>query len=402
MISIIGAGASGLVAAITASKSGAKVQVFEKNNKIGKKILATGNGRCNVTNLRIKTTNYHGANPSFVNPALNRLNTSTCRAFFEEIGVDLVEGQKGRLYPRSLQSSSIVELLAYECRRLGVEFFLDTKVEKITKNSKKFTLHVEGKTVQTDKVLVATGGLAMPTLGSCDSGYEFAKSFGHSIVPTHASLVQLVCEEDLKQISGVKVDGAIEVYEDGQNITNARGDILFTNYGISGSAVLDISRKVSHSLLYNRALHVKIDLFPSHTKEQLKNTLKKRLKFSHEKSVALWLDGFINSKLAKFIQMSLQVKLAKNLNNKELTKLVYALKNITLHIEDTKGFKTAEVTAGGVNTDEINAQTMESKLVKGLFFSGEVVDVDGDCGGYNLHWAWASGMCAGLSYHLNT
>jgi len=394
-IAIIGAGASGLVAAIVAARRGAKIHVYEKNNKIGKKILATGNGRCNVTNQHIELSNYHGSKPSFVNPAINHFNASTCKAFFAELGVELVEGQRGRLYPRSLQSSSIVELLVYECKRLHVEFFLETKVESISKNSKGFSLHVEGKSLRVDKVLVATGGLAMPTLGSCDSGYEFAKIFGHTIVPTHPSLVQLVCKEDLKPISGVKVEGSIEVYEDGQTKTHASGDILFTNYGISGSAILDISRVVSHSLLYKRALHVKIDLLPEYSKEQLKNLLKKRQKHSNGKSVALWLDGFINSKLARFIEKSLHVKSSDDLNNKELTKLVYILKNITLHVDDTKGFKTAEVTAGGVNTQDINSQTMESKLQRGLFFSGEVIDIDADCGGYNLHWAWASGMSAG-------
>jgi len=395
MIAIIGAGASGLVAAIVASRRGAKVCVYEKNNKIGKKVLATGNGRCNVTNQNIKTSNYHGKNPSFVNSSLNHFNTSTCKEFFSELGVELIEGQKGRLYPRSLQSSSIVELLVFECKRLGVEFFINTKVDKITKKGDIFCLYVEEKSLHVNKVLVATGGLAMPTLGSCDSGYEFAKSFGHSIVPTHPSLVQLVCKEDLKSISGVKVEGSIEVFEDGQSKTFASGDILFTNYGISGSAVLDISRVVSHSLLYKRDLHVKIDLLPEFSKEQLKNLLKKRQKYSNGKSVAVWLDGFINSKLARFIEKFLHVKNADDLNNKELTKLVYALKNITLHVNDTKGFKTAEVTAGGVNTDKINPQTMESKLQKGLFFSGEVLDIDADCGGYNLHWAWASGISAG-------
>jgi len=395
MIAIIGAGASGLVAAIVASRRGAKVCVYEKNNKIGKKVLATGNGRCNVTNQNIKTSNYHGKNPSFVNSSLNHFNTSTCKEFFSELGVELIEGQKGRLYPRSLQSSSIVELLVFECKRLGVEFFINTKVDKITKKGDIFCLYVEEKSLHVNKVLVATGGLAMPTLGSCDSGYEFAKSFGHSIVPTHPSLVQLVCKEDLKSISGVKVEGSIEVFEDGQSKTFASGDILFTNYGISGSAVLDISRVVSRSLLYKRDLHVKIDLLPEFSKEQLKNLLKKRQKYSNGKSVAVWLDGFINSKLARFIEKFLHVKNADDLNNKELTKLVYALKNITLHVNDTKGFKTAEVTAGGVNTDKINPQTMESKLQKGLFFSGEVLDIDADCGGYNLHWAWASGISAG-------
>ena len=401
MIAIIGAGASGLVAAIVVARKGAKVCVYEKNKKIGKKILATGNGRCNVSNQSIKLSNYHGLNPSFVNPSLNRFSTSTCKAFFSEIGVELVEGQKGRLYPRSLQSSSVVELLVYECKRLGVEFFLEHEVSHIEKALEGFCLHVEGKSLHVKRVLVATGGLAMPSLGSCDSGYEFAKSFGHTVAETYPTLVQLVCKEDLKSISGVKLEGHIEVYEDGQSKAQASGDILFTNYGISGSAVLDVSRVASHALFYKRVLHVKIDLLPEYSKEQLKNLLKKRLKYSNGKSAALWLDGFINPKLAQFIAKSLHVKSADELNSKELSKLTHALKNLTLHVSDTRGFKTAEVTAGGVRTDEINSQTMESKLQSGLFFSGEVVDIDADCGGYNLHWAWASGMSAGKSLGEN-
>ena len=394
-VAIVGAGASGLVAAIVAARNGAQVFVYEKNNKIGKKILATGNGRCNVTNENIKLTNYHGLNPSFINPSINHFQTSTCKDFFRELGIEMVEGQKGRLYPKSLQSSSIVELLVYECTRLGVKFFLNREVKKIQKTDKEFIIYVEDESLHVKSVLIATGGLAMPSLGSCDSGYEFAKSFGHSVVPTHATLVQLICKEDLKSISGVKIQGDIEVFVDNEIKSIKSGDILFTNYGISGSAVLDVSRVVANALHFKRKVHVKIDLLPEYTKEQLKNLLKKRLKFSNSKSVELWLEGFINSKLARFIAKSLYVKNADDLNNKELTKLVYTLKNMNLYVEETKGYKTAEVTAGGINTKEIDATTMESKLEQGLYFSGEVIDIDGDCGGYNLHWAWASGYTAG-------
>lgn len=394
-IAIIGGGASGLVAAIVAAKGGAKVYVYEKNNKLGKKILATGNGRCNVTNEHIELSNYHGQNPSFINPSINYFQTSTCKEFFRELGIEMAEGQRGRLYPKSQQSSSIVELLVYECTRLEVDFFLNQEVTKIEKTNSSFVLHVEEKTLHVDKVLISTGGLAMPSLGSSDSGYEFAKRFGHSIIPTHATLVQLVCKEDLKSITGVKVQGDIEVFVDNQIKMTRSGDVLFTNYGISGSAVLDVSRIVANAILYKRSVHVKIDLLPEYSKEQLKNLLKKRLKFSNAKSVELWLEGFINSKLARYVTKDISVKNADDLNNKELTKLVYILKNLNLHVEDTKGYKSAEVTAGGVNTKEIDSKTMESKLVSGLYFSGEVVDIDGDCGGYNLHWAWASGYNAG-------
>lgn len=396
-IAIIGAGASGLIAAIVAARQGAQVCIYEKNNKIGKKILATGNGRCNVTNQHIELSNYHGQNPSFINPSINRFQTSTCKEFFSQLGVEMAEGQRGRLYPKSLQSASISELLAYECNRLGVEINLNAEVRMIEKTTNAFCLRLEDKSLHVKRVLIATGGLAMPILGSCDSGYEFAKALGHTLIPTHPTLVQLECKEDLKSISGVKVVGDIEVYIDNELKSTRSGDILFTNYGISGSAVLDVSRVISHAILHKRGVHVKLDLLPEYSKEQLKNLLKKRLEFSNSKSVAFWLEGFINSKLANHISKGLAVKSADDLSNKELTTLVYKLKNMSLHVEDTKGYKSAEVTAGGVNTKEIDAKTMQSKIQKGLYFSGEVVDIDGDCGGYNLHWAWASGYTAGLN-----
>ncbi len=396
-VAIIGAGASGLVAAIVATRKGAKVRIFEKNPKIGRKILATGNGRCNITNQSIKLSNYHGENPSFINVSIDRFNTSTCRAFFNELGIEMLEGQDGRLYPKSHQSSSVVELLVYECKRLGVEFLLSNEVTQIKKENDRFVLQINDKNEYTQKILISTGGLAMPTLGSCDSGYRFAQNFGHTIIPTYASLVQLVCKEDLKSISGVKIEGIIEILIDRQSVRAKSGDLLFANYGISGSAVLDVSRSIGRALERGCEVIAKLDLMPEYSKEQLKNILQKRVKFSHGKSVSLWLDGFINSKLAKFVAKDLQIENADNLNTKDIVKLAYMLKNMKLKVIDTKGFKSAEVTAGGVNTDEINPQTLESKLQKGLFFSGEVLDIDGDCGGYNLHWAWASGYSAGLA-----
>jgi len=396
MIAIIGAGASGLVAAIMVARKGQKVRVYEKNSKIGRKILATGNGRCNVTNKHIELSNYHGLKPTFVNSSINTFNASTCKNFFLELGIDMVEGNRGRLYPRSLQSASIVDLLVYECRRLAVEILCDSEVLHVKSKGDKFSLHVNEKVELADKVLIATGGLAMPTLGSCDSGYKFAESFGHTIVPTHASLVQLVCQEDLKAIGGVKIDGAIEVLVDNKVVSQTSGDILFTNYGISGSAVLDISRVAGNALLYKKDVNVVIDLLSQYSKEQLKSILQQRAKYSNGKSIALWLNGFINSKLGRFIEKELHVKSADELNTKSITKLVFMLKNFKLTVSDTKGYKSAEATAGGVNVSEVNAATLESKLQKNLYFSGEVLDIDADCGGYNLHWAWSSGYCVGL------
>jgi len=384
-----------MVAAIIATRRGASVRIYEKNSKIGKKILATGNGRCNITNKNITTSNYHGTHATFVNPAINRFNTTACTEFFRELGIEIFEGNNGRLYPKSHQSSSVVELLRYECQRLGVTFIFPCEVTQIQAGHDRFIIsHQDGKD-KASKVLIATGGLAMPTLGSCDSGYKFAQAFGHSIIEPYASLVQLETKEDLASINGVKIEGMIEILIDGQSATSKNDDILFANYGISGSAILDVSRHASWALEHHKKVKAKIDLVPEYSKEQLKNVLQKRKKYSNHKSVDLWLDGFINSKIARFIARDFSVKNADNLNTKDIISLVYAFKNLQLTITGTRGFKSAEVTAGGINTDEVQSQSMESKLQKGLFFAGEVLDIDGDCGGFNLHWAWASGYCAG-------
>jgi len=401
-LAIIGAGASGLVAAIMAARHGINVTIYEKNNKIGKKILATGNGRCNVTNNSIKTSNYHGLNPKFVNVAIDRFNTSVCKKFFDEIGVPLSEGQNGRLYPKSLQSSSIVNLLVYECQRLGVKIFLNKEVKNIQKETDKFVLQVGDEKIYTSLVLIATGGMAMPTLGASKSGYEFAKNFGHTITKTFASLVQLVCKEDFKSISGVKLEGDVRVFSGKERVCESNGDILFTNYGISGSAVLDVSRVVNKLLQNADEVNINLDLMSEYSKEQLKNILTKRAKNSNGKDMPLWLDGFINSKFAAYLSRELKIKNADELNTKEIMRLTYLLKNFKVKVVGSKGFKSAEVTAGGIKTDEINPNTMESKFQNGLFFSGEVLDIDGDCGGYNLHWAWASGYSVGLYLSKNS
>jgi predicted Rossmann fold flavoprotein len=399
-LAIIGAGASGLVAATEAAKRGFRVTVYEKNAKVGRKILATGNGRCNISNQNISISNYHGATPAFANPTIARFGTKKCIEYFSELGLEMIEGENGRLYPMNQQSSSVVDMLFYECKRRGVEFLLQSEVDRLENNDGKFSLSINNKNHLYDYCLIATGGLAMPALGSNDSGYRFALSFGHKLISPRPSLVQLVCEEAaIRELSGVKVDGNIEVWAGQQKTKNARGDILFTNYGISGSAVLEISSAVSSALFHDQKVFVTIDLMPDFSKEQLEGLLQKRLKHANEKSLTLWLEGIVNKKLASFIihsaQLSKQTTLVSMLGAKEIKKLCHTLKNIKLHITDTKGFQNAEVTAGGVDVEDINPHTFESKLVKNLYFSGEVLDIDGDCGGYNLHFAWASGFIVG-------
>lgn len=389
-----------MVAAIEAARNGASVTLFEQNKKIGRKILATGNGRCNVTNRIIETSRFHGSKPTFVNAAINRFGAKKCEEFFEELGICLAQGHENRLYPMSQQSSSIADMLGFECERQGVKIVLESEVTQLSFQGDVFSLHVRDSIYHFKKVLVATGGLAMPTLGSNDSGHRFATSFGHNLIPTFASLVQLVTKESfVKEVSGVKFEGEVSLYVDNTLEQQRKGDVLFTNYGISGSAILDISRKAAEALHVNKAVELRVDALPEFSKENLRTLLKNRLKFSHGKTLPVWLDGLINKKLAQLVvelaNFPRHIKTADDLSQKDLGRLVFALKEIRLTITDTKGFKSAETTAGGVDVREIDPETMESKKVKGLYFTGEVLDIDGDCGGFNLHWAWASGFVAG-------
>jgi len=401
-IAIIGAGASGLIAAIVAAREGAAVTVYEKNSKIGRKLLATGNGRCNITNRDLTLTHFHGKNPLFAIPALKQFDYHKCYNFFNELGIELIEKENGRLYPMSLQASSVVDMLIYETKRVGVKFKINTDITDIEKINNGFLLKTANHNDLYLKLLIATGSPAMPSLGSCDSGYDFAKSFGHTIIQPLPSLVQLISSAPyLKKVSGVKFNGHIKVLINKQNQCSTYGDILFTNYGVSGSAILDVSRPISTALANKNSVEVILDLMPLFSKEKLITLLQKRVKFANNKTIALYLEGLINKKLTTVIieeaNLPANINQANQLGRKDLTKIAYTIKNIKLKIIDTKGFKSCEVAAGGIDTTEIDQNTMQSKLQNGLFFSGEVLDIDRDCGGYNLQWAWASGYVAGKS-----
>lgn len=383
-VAIIGGGASGMVVAIVAAQNGMHVELFEKSAKVGRKILATGNGRCNISNQKISIENYHGHHPYFVKEALNRFEA---KKFFSKLGLEMVEGSNGRLYPMSLQSSSVVDFLYYKVKQLGVLVHLSCEVNDIKPIGDIFRLDEK----EFDAVVIATGSLAMPTLGSSESGYKFARFVGHGIEKPFASLVQLVSNDSMvTEASGVKLDADLEIFVDAKPKMSVRGDLLFTNYGLSGSAILDISRTASFALSKGREVKIEIDLMPDMSNEGLKSMLLKRAKL--DLPIELWLNGIVHKKLIKLLNIS-----NANINTKTIHKLAYAIKNLTVKIDATKGTKSCEVMAGGVSTKDINPKTMESNLLNGLYFCGEVLDIDGDCGGFNLHFAWASGYLAGKS-----
>ncbi len=392
---IIGAGASGLCAAIVSARAGKSVTLLEQNNKIGKKILVSGNGKCNIDNKYISPHRFHGQNPAFIEELLKGYDFQVVKKFFTSIGLELIEGKEGKMFPMSLQASSVVELLAYEAKRLGVKILCDCEVTGIAKISKTFTIETSQGTKTCTQLVMASGSPAAPHLGGSNAGYAFATKMGHTLVPRHPSLVQL-CSDELwvKSCAGVKVAGLAKLYANGEYITEKKGDLLFTNYGISGLAILDLSREVSTRLANFDYCELSLDLMPELSKKKLTNLLLGRVQENSEKPLNLWLQGVLNKKLIPIIleQSKCKVRTEDALNRKEINKLVHAIKNLKLTISDTKGFKGAEVATGGINTTEVNAQTMESKLVPNLYFAGEILDVDGDRGGFNFHFAWVSGL----------
>lgn len=395
---IIGAGAAGLVVAICSARLGRQVLLLEQNNKIGKKILVSGNGKCNIGNKYIALHRFHSENPVFAEEVLRGYDLPVVEKFFTSIGLELVEGKEGKMFPMSLQASSVVELLEYEAKRVGVEIVCDCAVTGIEKKEQDFTVETSQGSMTCKKLVITSGSPAAPQLGGSNAGYAFATKMGHSLIPRHPSLVQLCSDESwVKGCAGVKVAGLAKLYANGEHITEKKGDLLFTNYGISGLAILDLSREVSTRLANFDYCELSLDLIPELSKEKLTNLLLARVKKESEKPLTLWLQGILNKKLIPVIleQSKCKVCTEDALGRKELNKLVHAIKNLKLSISDTKGFKGAEVATGGIDTIEVNAQTMESKLVPNLYFAGEILDVDGDRGGFNFHFAWVSGMRVG-------
>ena len=394
---IIGAGASGLVTAIVSARRGKKVLILEKNNKVGKKLLATGNGKCNITNQRPTLERFYSHNPKFIAQVFEGYGYQDIKQFFKSIGLELIEAKEGKVFPMSLQASSVVELLACECEQLGVEIRCNVEVGQINKEQGLYNIkHSQGK-VTTPKVVIATGHVSAPQLGGVLDGVRFAQSLGHSIIKDFPTLVQLTSlRKDLAQMAGVKVESRVTLKQGKQTIQK-QGDVLFTAYGISGLAILDISRFVMEALIHSPTVKLEIDLMPKMSREQLVSLMKKSLRKKSEKPLELWLQGFINKKLIQPILEPLKLPklLESQVTVEHIEKIVQGLKAFTFVVNGSRGYKGAEVATGGVNTREVEAKSMESKKQKGLYLTGEVLDVDGDRGGFNLHFAWVCGIRAG-------
>lgn len=392
-VAIIGGGASGLLCAIQCAKNYCSVDIFEQNDKCAKKILVSGNGRCNITNKNLTTNDYFGQNPNFVKDALASFSFKEFSNFAASFGLILSTLDDGRAYPLSNESKSVASLLIAYAKSLGVEIHTNTKIVDIKKLFENY-----------DAVVVATGSRAAEHLGGCDDGYGFAKEFGHNIIPTYPSLVQLHLTSHIAhKMSGVKTLAEVTLLINNKKDISNYGDVLFANYGVSGFAILDISQRASKALLEYAKVDISINLLPSYNAQKLSAHIVNLTKAMPEFTALDILVGLIPLKIAQAILEILELSQDVKIDTKLSKKIANLMLNWRFEVSDTHGFRHAEVSGGGVDTDEINPKTFESLKQKNLYFCGEVLDIVGKRGGYNFAFAWASGyLCAKDITKLNS
>ena len=402
-IAVIGGGAAGLMAAVAAAEEGAGVTILERNPKVGRKILATGNGRCNYTNTESGITRFHGKDPRFALGALKRFDNQRTIGFFENLGIVPRVEERGKVFPRSGQASSVLDVLRFELERLGAATICDCEVTALDKDRDGFVLRTAaGREYTSEKVIIAAGGRASPNLGSNGSGFTLAEELGHTLIEPFPALVQVKLRAGfLKQTAGIKFNGTAAVEAEGKVLARDRGEILFTTYGVSGPPVLQVSRRVWECLRQGITPFMTLNLVDDMTREELEAFLTMRLAAMPSRPLDLSFVGFINKQLAPVLLKEAGIedirKPAGQVTAAERSRIADLLQNWRLEITATLPWSQAQVTAGGIATGEIDPRTMESRLVPGLFFAGEVIDIDGDSGGFNLQWAWASGWIAGKS-----
>ena len=396
---IIGGGASGLIAAISAANSGAKVTIIERLKRLGKKKLETGNGICNYTNLNTSVKYYHGKSPDYCGNVFAKFGVNDTIDFFKGLGIIPRIEREGYVYPFSNQATSILDVLRYEIDRLGIITICDQEVINIEKSNNQFKVFTNSNKYYASKVILCCGGKSYPNLGSNGSGFELAKKLGHTINKPLPGLVQLkVAESFMKQLKGVRVEAKATLTNNSEIISEEIGEIQFTENGLSGILIFQLSNYISVLLNDNNKPIIHIDLVPNCSQSELNELLLDRFKKMPYKTLSEGLVGFFNKKiipiLIKLSNCNSEKKIS-NISKEERLRIMHSIKNMEFNITDTMNWEQSQVTLGGISTNEINSNTMESKIIDGLFFAGEIIDIAGDCGGFNLQWAWSSGYLAG-------
>ena len=402
-VAVIGGGASGLAAAVFAARraresgKSCKVTVYEGNPRVGKKILVTGSGRCNFTNECVAAERFRG-DSAFAYDVYSCFDSKNTVEFFRSLGLYSKSDAAGRVYPLSLQATSVLDVLRAECDRLCVEAVTDFKVSSIKKSGKGFIIN---GTEYADKIILATGGKAAPVQGSDGSGFELIKPFGISVSPLLPALTPMVCADFPRSLKGIRAQGRVSIKCAGKLLAEDTGEIQYTETGLSGIPSMQVSRFAAEALLQGRdAVTAVVDSAPMFTSDELKRVLTDISRQHPDFTGEMLLGAIMPKKLGAFLISEASLNPAKpigRLHEGVIDKIASVVKSKKYKISSVKGFSEAQVTAGGIVADEINPRTMELKKVKGLYVCGEIVNVDGECGGYNLQWAWSSAYLAGIS-----
>lgn len=397
-LAIIGAGPAGIMAAITASQDGKSVVLIDRNPQVGRKLLSTGNGRCNLTNRHNSVDRYHGATPDFIQTVISQFDQAATMAFFSDLGLILKEEDEGRIFPRTNQASSVVEVLKRRLLSSKVSVALGAQVAAIERSAAWRISLANGAQFESDDLIIATGGRAAHHLGSTGDGLIWARRLGHTLTPIYAALVPIETVETWPgELQGVKVEARVWAESDGRTISEATGDLLFTSYGVSGPSVMAQAGGIA-PLLSESQVVLHIDLFPDMTQEQLYRIVLGILQNAGQTPLRDALIGLLPSGMIGVVLRLAgidQMQPAHSISKQSRLVFVKTLRDMTLTVSKLRPLKEAQVTTGGVSADEIDPLTLQSRLVKGLYFAGEIIDVDGDSGGFNLQWAWSSGRVAG-------
>lgn len=400
-ILIIGGGASGMVAALMAAKEH-QVTILEQRDRIGRKLLATGNGRCNMTNTDQSLSHYHGLldeayTRDFVKRVFSHYGSKEILAFFHTLGIE-TKDRNGYIYPASEQASAVLDVLRFALNEANVNMICDCRVDSIQKKGERFLVQTSQGEFDAGKVVIAAGSKAgIPK--DCTDGYDLARSLSHTVTGPLPALVQLCSDEKhCKTLSGIRTNAKISlVDEDHRILTEDCGEIQFTAYGLSGIPTMQISHLAAKALLEKKKIIAVLDLCPNLSKDECIAMLRDRKQNGFYKTAEQFLIGLFHKNLGITLMKMLQIPLTcpvSGFSEDILAKLAALIKQLTFSVTSTKPFADAQVCAGGVDLHEVS-DTLESKIVPGLYFAGEILDVHGDCGGYNLQWAFASGMRAG-------
>lgn len=388
-----------MMAAITSASNGADVTILEHKDRIGKKILSTGNGKCNFTNLLQKPECYRSDNSNrFVWGIYEQFDVKRTLSFFEELGIYAKE-KNGYVYPNSEQASAVLDALRMEIERLNIKVETENNCKEIRKSKKGFKILTDQRTFSADAVILSTGSKAAPVTGSDGSGYTIAKQLGLHMIPVLPALVQLRCKEKFyKSVSGVRVQAEVSIYADKKLLGKDTGELQLTNYGISGIPVFQVSRYAARALYEKRTVHAVLNFMPGFTENEFTELMNQRIQLRPKKTVEEFFIGLFNKKLADlWISLSKidRKKYVGKLTKEEINKLVCLILYFDTEISETNGFEQAQICCGGIDTKEVDPDTLEVYGIPDLYLAGEILDVDGICGGYNLQWAWSSGYVAG-------